>query len=97
LYRLAAHEVDGVPPHALVARRSVFERHGAPLMVTECMLPALRALLASGAGDASEGGAAAQAHAPHAAPPRVREHGRALEHTASRAHPAPRAPGERSR
>ncbi|KAA1010462.1 chorismate lyase [Paraburkholderia panacisoli] len=99
LYRLAAREVDGVPPHALVARRSVFERHGAPLMVTECMLPALWAHLASasGAGDASEGGAAAQAHTPHAAPPRVREHGRALEHTASRAHPAPRASGERSR
>ncbi|WP_197422843.1 chorismate--pyruvate lyase family protein [Burkholderia sp. ABCPW 14] len=27
--------------HAFAARRSVFERHGAPLMVTECMLPAL--------------------------------------------------------
>ncbi|HEY2608227.1 MAG TPA: chorismate lyase [Paraburkholderia sp.] len=103
LYRLAAHEVDGVPPHALVARRSVFERHGAPLMVTECMLPALWAHLAptsasaSGAGDASEGVAAAQTQAPHAPPPRVREHGRALEHTASRAHPAPRASGEGSR
>ncbi|WP_277185569.1 chorismate lyase [Caballeronia sp. BR00000012568055] len=27
--------------NTLVARRSVFERHGAPLMVTECMLDAL--------------------------------------------------------
>jgi chorismate--pyruvate lyase len=105
LYRLAAREVDGVPPHALVARRSVFERHGAPLMVTECMLPALWAHLAawstsasaSHAGDASERLAAAQAHAPHAASPRVREHGRALEHTASRANPPPRASDERSR
>jgi chorismate--pyruvate lyase len=105
LYRLAAREVDGVPPHALVARRSVFERHGAPLMVTECMLPALWAHLAawstsasaSHARDASERVAAAQAHASHAASPRVREHGRALEHTASRAHPAPRASDEQSR
>ncbi|HWX12400.1 MAG TPA: chorismate lyase, partial [Trinickia sp.] len=45
LYRLAACEVDGLPPHALVARRSVFERRRAPLMVTECMLPALWAHL----------------------------------------------------
>ncbi|KVE39252.1 chorismate--pyruvate lyase family protein [Burkholderia sp. TSV86] len=28
-------------PHAFAARRSVFERHGAALMVTECLLPAL--------------------------------------------------------
>jgi chorismate lyase len=34
-------------PHALVARRSVFERHGAPLMVTECMLDALWIKLAA--------------------------------------------------
>lgn len=27
--------------HAFAARRSVFERRGSPLMVTECMLPAL--------------------------------------------------------
>ncbi|MHA7150143.1 chorismate--pyruvate lyase family protein, partial [Burkholderia pseudomallei] len=27
--------------HAFAARRSVFERRGTPLMVTECMLPAL--------------------------------------------------------
>jgi chorismate lyase len=52
LYALALHALasgDGVP-HALVARRSVFERHGEPLMVTECMLPALWRHL--GAGDA---------------------------------------------
>jgi chorismate--pyruvate lyase len=89
-----------MPPHALVARRSVFERHGAPLMVTECMLPALWARLASscGAGNADNAGeGAATAHAQHAAQPRVREHGRPLEHTTSRAHPAPRPSDERSR
>nr|WP_256583698.1 chorismate lyase [Burkholderia singularis] len=36
----AAAEIAAVP-HAFAARRSVFERHGAPLMVTECLLPAL--------------------------------------------------------
>ncbi len=55
MYRLAVREIAAparrsespvqkdshAAPHALVARRSVFERHGAPLMVTECMLPAL--------------------------------------------------------
>jgi chorismate--pyruvate lyase len=108
LYRLAAREVAGMPPHALLARRSVFERHGAPLMVTECMLPALWVHLvnasSSGTGEASgsgEGASIAHAphapHAPHAAQSRVREHGRALDHTASRAHPAPRASDERSR
>jgi chorismate--pyruvate lyase len=101
LHRLAAVEIGEVPPHALVARRSVFERHGAPLMVTECMLPALWAHLASscgagnadGAGKTGEGAATAQ----HAAQPRVREHGRPLEHTTSRAHSAPRPSDERSR
>jgi chorismate lyase len=39
LHRLAARQSRG--RHVLVARRSVFERHGAPLMVTECMLDAL--------------------------------------------------------
>ncbi|RDK00492.1 chorismate--pyruvate lyase family protein [Paraburkholderia lacunae] len=93
LYRLAAYEIGGAPPHALVARRSVFERHGAPLMVTECMLPALWAQLGSAACDSS-------APAPHATHPRSREHGRPLEHTASRAHPthpAVRARDEASR
>jgi chorismate--pyruvate lyase len=79
LYRLAAREMNGTQPHpqALVARRSVFERHGAPLMVTECMLPALWAHLAVASPVAS-----AQQTRAH-----VREHGRPLEHTASRAHP----------
>ncbi|MFM0505652.1 chorismate--pyruvate lyase family protein [Paraburkholderia caffeinilytica] len=87
LYRLAAREIDGMPPHALVARRSVFERHGAPLMVTECMLPALWAHLSSSA--RTPFAHSASAHVP----PRthVREHGRPLDHTASRAHGAPRA------
>ena len=102
LYRLAARDVEGVAPHALVARRSVFERHGAPLMVTECMLPALWAHLASscaagGSGTAGERAATAHADTQHAAPPRVREHGRPLEHTTSLAHPAPRPSDERSR
>src|SRR5580704_17210955 len=67
LYRLAAREIGEAHPQALVARRSVFERHGAPLMVTECMLPALWAQLASSVLTSS-------AHEP----PRthVREHGR---------------------
>jgi chorismate--pyruvate lyase len=55
LYRLAARELHAEAdaavstgmPHALVARRSVFERLGAPLMVTECMLPALWMYLAA--------------------------------------------------
>ncbi|SIT40746.1 putative chorismate pyruvate-lyase [Paraburkholderia ribeironis] len=107
LYRLAAREIDRLPPHALVARRSVFERHGAPLMVTECMLPALWAHLAhlASMGEASTAGAACAAHAAGqrlahplpAAQPRMREHGRALEHTASRAHPALRASDPRNR
>ena len=108
LYRLAAREIDGTPPHALVARRSVFERHGAPLMVTECMLPALWSYLASmsAASSAADEAALAPALAPHAAHPRAREHGRSLEHTASRAHapkevslgdPTARAADERSR
>ena len=95
LYRLAAREVGGLPPHALVARRSVFERHGAPLMVTECMLPALWTHLASSC--AAGGSGESTAHMPHAAQPRVREHGRPLEHTASRAHPAARGSDERGR
>ncbi|CAG9215528.1 Chorismate--pyruvate lyase [Burkholderia gladioli] len=43
LHLLAARALPaGEPvPHAFAARRSVFERHGAPLMVSECMLPAL--------------------------------------------------------
>ncbi|WP_323121719.1 chorismate--pyruvate lyase family protein [Burkholderia alba] len=59
LFALAAHALtDGRPaPHAFVARRSVFERHGEPLMVTECMLPALwRHLDAHGDASASAPG-----------------------------------------
>ncbi|KAF1029097.1 MAG: Chorismate pyruvate-lyase [Burkholderia plantarii] len=43
LYALAQRALPvGEPvPQAFAARRSVFERHGAALMVTECMLPAL--------------------------------------------------------
>ena len=82
LYRLAAREIGDPHPHphsqALVARRSVFERHGASLMVTECMLPALWAHLAAAS-------PAVSTQEPRVHP---REHGRPLEHTASRAHPS---------
>ena len=74
LYRLAAKLFGGVRVHTLVARRSVFERHGAPLMVTECMLPALWSRLAS-------------ADAPHES---HREHSRPLGHLASHAARNPR-------
>ena len=81
LHALAAARLAGPAPYAFVARRSVFERHRAPLMVTECMLPALWALLADGR----------DARGIHPA----RERGR-LGHTASRAHHAP-APDARGR
>jgi chorismate--pyruvate lyase len=49
LHALAAAQVaSGDAPYAFVARRSVFERRHAPLMVTECMLPALWERLAVG-------------------------------------------------
>ena len=85
LYRLAVREIGEAQPHpqALVARRSVFERHGASLMVTECLLPALWAHLASSTPELS-------GHEPKRS--HVREHGRSLEHTASRAHPVQREP-----
>lgn len=95
LYRLAACEFGDVSPHVLLARRSVFERHRAPLMVTECMLPALWAHPSvSGEMRRSHEDAASPVHAVH---PRMREHGRSLEHTASRAHSAPRSSDERGR
>ncbi|CAH2792124.1 MAG: Chorismate--pyruvate lyase (EC [uncultured Paraburkholderia sp.] len=81
LYALVRREIEGVPSHALVARRSVFERYGAPLMVTECMLPTLWARLASTNDFTAD-----------TSPPRTRKHGRPLDHTASRAHTAARAP-----
>jgi len=91
LYRLAVREVDDMPPHALVARRSVFERHGAPLMVTECMLPALWAQLGHLA-NLANAASTPSAHAPQRT--HVREHGRPLDHTASRAHGGSRAEQE---
>jgi chorismate lyase len=45
LYRLAARQTPLEKPHAFVARRSVFVRLGAPLMVTECFLPPLWSFL----------------------------------------------------
>ncbi|MGF6901193.1 chorismate--pyruvate lyase family protein [Paraburkholderia phytofirmans] len=96
LYPLAAREIGETPPHALVARRSVFERHGAPLMVTECMLPALWAQLAHLANLVNAASTTSAHPAPAHAPQRthMREHGRPLEHTASRAHGASRAEQE---
>jgi chorismate--pyruvate lyase len=46
LYRLAARQTPHEKPHTFAARRSVFVRLGAPLMVTECFLPALWSFLA---------------------------------------------------
>ncbi|MFC5430434.1 chorismate--pyruvate lyase family protein [Paraburkholderia denitrificans] len=79
LHALAANAAPGWVPHAYAARRSVFERYGAPLLVTECMLPALWARLAH---------AARTAHVD-----RVVHTGRErgpLDHTASRVHAAQR-------
>lgn len=45
LYALAAAQVHRETPHAFLARRSVFVRKSAPLMVTECFLPALWSFL----------------------------------------------------
>ncbi|HTH61696.1 MAG TPA: chorismate lyase [Paraburkholderia sp.] len=80
LHALACAQLTGAVPHAFVARRSVFERRRVPLMVTECMLPALWERLA----DARDG------RGVHSA----RERGR-LAHVASHAHPA-QASGERA-
>ncbi|WP_201693616.1 chorismate--pyruvate lyase family protein [Paraburkholderia hiiakae] len=80
LYALAARESAAEPvhaPHAFVARRSVFERAGAPLLVTECMLPALWSRLASGPLTQETGVHLGRERGP-------------LDHTASRAHHAPR-------
>ncbi|WP_438395890.1 chorismate--pyruvate lyase family protein [Caballeronia sp. DA-9] len=45
LYRLAGAQMPNEAPHTFVARRSVFVRKNAPLMVTECFLPALWSFL----------------------------------------------------
>jgi len=73
LHRLALREIDEARIHALLARRSVFERYGEPLMVTEVMLPALWTRLAT------------RDHKHAATLPVPRDHGQALDHTASRA------------
>jgi chorismate--pyruvate lyase len=73
LHRLALRETVDAHVHALLARRSVFERYGEPLMVTEVMLPALWTRLAM------------HGHKHAAAQPVPRDHGQALDHTASRA------------
>ncbi|MCP3718028.1 chorismate lyase [Paraburkholderia sp. CNPSo 3281] len=80
LYTLAAREMMVAAKHAqhaFVARRSVFERAGAPLLVTECMLPALWSRLASGPLTPETGVHLGRERGP-------------LDHTASRAHHAPR-------
>jgi chorismate--pyruvate lyase len=73
LYGIASHETQDARPHALFARRSVFERYGEPLMVTEVMLPALWSHLAT------------RDHEHALAHPVPRDHGQPLDHTASRA------------
>ncbi|MDE1182833.1 chorismate lyase [Paraburkholderia sp.] len=72
-----AHELPHELPHALLARRSVFTRGGAPLMVTECMLPALWARLARDACTPTPTLASSHPSTHH------HDHGRALDHTAS--------------
>ncbi|GAB2887115.1 chorismate lyase [Paraburkholderia jirisanensis] len=89
LYALAARELDArseAQPHSLVARRSVFERHGEPLMVTECMLPALWAYLSARAANQRAGQPTTQPATQHEQRQVSREHGRALEHTSARSH-----------
>ena len=61
---LARRQIDGRAPHALLARRSVFVRHGAPLMVTECMLPALWAHLETRSRSRAASAGAKQSNAP---------------------------------
>ncbi|MGS0987662.1 chorismate--pyruvate lyase family protein [Burkholderia glumae] len=59
LHALAARALpaDAPLPHVFLARRSVFERHQAPLMVTECMLPGLwRRVMGHPGSGASEAG-----------------------------------------
>lgn len=73
LHRMASKETGDARVHVLAARRSVFERYGEPLMVTEVMLPALWAHLAL------------LEHEHAAAHTVPRDHGQALGHTASRA------------
>lgn len=83
LYALAASATQSRVPHAYAARRSVFERHGAPLLVTECMLPAMWSRLAR-----VEHGERGE-HMVHMG----RDRG-PLDHTASRATAAQRVPPE---
>ncbi|NML32990.1 chorismate--pyruvate lyase family protein [Paraburkholderia antibiotica] len=87
LYRLAVREVGAEvvhAPHVFVARRSVFGRHGAPLMVTECMLPALWERVETPAALKTLGAAGSRTscggvgHAMHTAYARQREHGRSF-------------------
>jgi chorismate--pyruvate lyase len=85
LAAFAARAIARPAPQALCARRSVFERHGEPLMVTECMLPALWAHL--DARSRREGRAHATA-AHHAHASHARESAGPLDHLASRAHGA---------
>jgi len=84
LHVLAANATNGPVPYAYGARRSVFERHGEPLLVTECMLPALWERLAL----SHEAHVARNVHT-------GRERG-PLDHTASRANAVQRTqPGSR--
>lgn len=90
LYALAENAMQSRAPHACAARRSVFERHGAPLLVTECMLPALWSHLARVAHAERGEHAGHMAHMVHMG----RERG-PLDHTASRANAVQRVHPER--
>jgi chorismate--pyruvate lyase len=48
LYLLGSVQISGPLPYSLAVRRSVFVKQQMPLMVTECMLPALWERLACG-------------------------------------------------
>ena len=85
LHALAAMQAGNTTPRAFVARRSVFERHHAPLMVTECMLPGLWTRLSNGR--EGHGRSYVGVHP-------ARERG-PLAHTASHASAA-KEPGERA-
>lgn len=85
---LALCATRGKAPHAFVARRSIFARHGAPLMVTECMLPALWARLALSAGCVANGAAVFAAAAAAVSPQSVRDE---VRRVAQLAHAVPDA------
>jgi chorismate--pyruvate lyase len=100
LAELARRQIAGRAPHALLARRSVFDRHGAPLMVTECMLPALWAHLeARRSADRGSAAFVSSFHLPHdrgGRPARPSHAGHGPRRTTERPALAPRSVQSRS-